>query len=33
MEPLEKKIQTEQAGFHANWSCIDQINTVRLIIE
>jgi hypothetical protein len=31
MEPLEKKIRKEQAGFHPNWSCIDQINTLRLI--
>jgi hypothetical protein len=32
MEPLEKKIRMEQAGFRPNRSCVDQINTLRVII-
>ena len=30
---LEMSLQKEQAGFHHNRSCIDQINTLRVIIE
>jgi hypothetical protein len=30
---LEKGLQKEQAGFHCNRSCIDQISTLRVIIE
>jgi len=30
---LERGLQKEQAGFHHNKSCIDQINTLRIIIE
>jgi hypothetical protein len=27
------RLQKEQAGFHSNLSCIDQINTLWIIIE
>ena len=30
---LERGLRKEQAGFHYNRSCIDQINTLRVIIE
>jgi hypothetical protein len=30
---LETRIQKEQAGFRHNMSCIDQINTLRIIIK
>jgi hypothetical protein len=30
---LETGIQKEQAGFRPKWSCTDQINTLRIIIE
>jgi len=30
---LERGLQKEQAGFYHNKSCIDQINTLRIIIE
>jgi hypothetical protein len=30
---LEMSLRKEQAGFHHNRSCIDQINTLRVIIE
>ena len=30
---LEMGLRKEQAGFHQNRSCIDQINTLRVIIE
>jgi hypothetical protein len=33
MEPLEKEIQMEQAGFCRDRSRIGQINTLRVIIE
>jgi hypothetical protein len=32
MEPLEKKIRMEQAGFRPNRSCVDRINTLSAII-
>jgi endonuclease/exonuclease/phosphatase family metal-dependent hydrolase len=31
--PLDKLLRPEQAGFRAGRSCIDQINTLRIIIE
>jgi hypothetical protein len=31
--PVNKKIRKEQAGFRASHSCIDHINTLRIIIE
>lgn len=30
---IEKQLRKEQAGFRSNRSCIDQINTLRIIIE
>jgi hypothetical protein len=33
MEPLENKIQMEQAGFCPNQSCNNQTNTLRVITE
>jgi hypothetical protein len=33
MEPLEKKIRMEQAGFRPNRSCVDRINSLSAIIE
>ena len=30
---LERGLRKEQAGFRHNKSCIDQINTLRIIIE
>jgi hypothetical protein len=33
MEPLEKKIRLQQAGFRPNRSCVDQINTLRVMTE
>ncbi len=33
MEVLEKGIRWEQAGFRLGRSCVDQINTLRMIIE
>ena len=32
-ETLEKTIRKQQAGFRANRSCVDHINTLRLILE
>jgi hypothetical protein len=29
----ENNLYKEQVGFHPNRSCIDQINTLRIIIE
>jgi hypothetical protein len=31
--PVDAKLRREQAGFRENRSCIDQINTLRIIIE
>lgn len=33
MQSMEKDLRKEQAGFRPQRSCIDQINTVRIIIE
>jgi hypothetical protein len=33
MGSLESGLRMEQAGFQPNRSCIDQINTLRIIIE
>lgn len=30
---IDEKLRREQAGFRANRSCVDQINTLRIIIE
>lgn len=32
-DPIERQLRDEQAGFRANRGCIDQSNTLRLIIE
>jgi hypothetical protein len=32
-KPVMEKLRREQAGFRENRSCIDQINTQRIIIE
>ena len=32
-EHVNLRLRKEQAGFHPNRSCIDQINTLRIIIE
>ena len=30
---LDQKLREEQAGFWAGWSCMDQIATLRIIVE
>jgi hypothetical protein len=32
-KPVMEKLSTEQPGFRENRACVDQINTLRIIIE